>query len=151
MAEKGIFNLRTAKDLFEKLQRDFKRVTENPADSDAAFDFFVTAFHLWDWKGRNNFFVPKDLPQPDKATWQVCRQLANGSKHFEADDSHGSVKGTKLRDGAFQTGVLQSNTFQSGYLVVRVEAEPARQLGSNSIRVDILAKRLVEFWRSRLS
>ena len=150
MAEKGIFALRTATDLFGKLERDLVRVKENPADSDAAFDFFVTAFHLWDWKGKNKCFVPKNLPQPDNATWQICRQLANGSKHFEVDDTYASVKGTKLREAAFATRVFQSKTFQTGFLVVRVEAEPALHLGSNSIRVDILAKRLVEFWRARL-
>jgi hypothetical protein len=50
VAEKGIFALRTAKDLFGKLEHDLVRVKKNPADSYAAFDFFVTAFHLKEWK-----------------------------------------------------------------------------------------------------
>jgi len=43
MAETGIFTLRTAKDLFGRLEHDFGRVKRNPTDSFAAFDFFVTA------------------------------------------------------------------------------------------------------------
>jgi hypothetical protein len=150
MAEKGIFALRTATDLFGKLERDLQRVKDNPADSYAAFDFFVTAFHLWDWKGKKQVFVPNKLPQPDKATWEVCAQLANGSKHFELFDTYSSVKRTKLTGAAFQADAFQPNAFQVGHLIVRLEAEPARHLGSTSIRVDVLAERLVKFWRSRL-
>ena len=149
MAEKGIFALRTAADLFGKLERDLQRVKDNPADSYAAFDFFVTAFHLKEWKLQKRQFKP-ELLQPDKATWEVCRQLANGSKHFEVYDTYSSVKRTKLADAAFQGDAFQPNAFQVGHLVVRLEAEPARHLGTSSIRVDVLAENLVGFWRSRL-
>jgi len=87
MAEKGIFALRTAMDLFGKLERDLQRVKDNPADSYAAFDFFVTAYHLKEWKlGKKPFKT--ELLQPDKSTWAVCSQLANGSKHFEVYDTY---------------------------------------------------------------
>jgi hypothetical protein len=111
VAEKGIFTLRTAQDLFGKLERDLVRVKKNPADSDAAFDFFVTAFHLRDWKGKNKCFAPEQLPQPDKAMWEVCEQLANGSKHFQVFDTYDSAKHTKLKDGAFQANAFQADAF----------------------------------------
>lgn len=150
MAEKGIFALRTAQDLFEKLEHDLKRVKGNPADSCAAFDFFVTAFHLKEWKyGKGQPFVP-EVSRADKAMWRTCRQLANGSKHFEVDETHASVRHTKLKEGAFQANAFQADAFQVGYLSVRLEPEAAQHLGGSSIRVDVLAERLVEFWRTRV-
>jgi hypothetical protein len=150
MAEKGIFSLRTASDLFGKLEHDFERVKKNPADSYAAFDFFVTAFHLKEWKyGHQKAFVPV-LSQPDDAMWETCRQLANGSKHFEVNKNYKAVKHTKLKQGGFQANAFQGDAFQVGYLSVRLEAEAAQHLGRSSIRVDVLADKLVEFWRNRV-
>lgn len=150
MAEKGIFTLRTAKDLFGKLEHDLGRVKKKPDDSYAAFDFFVTAFHLKEWKyGDKQPFVPK-LSQQEKAMWKTCRQLANGSKHFEADETHAEVKHTNLKEGGFQSDAFQADAFQVRYFSIRLEAEPARHLGGSSIRVDVLADKLVEFWRPRL-
>jgi hypothetical protein len=150
MAEKGIFELRTAADLFGKLEQDLQRVKDSPDGSYAAFDFFVTAFHLKEWKlGKKKPFKP-ELLKPDKALWEVCAQLANGSKHFEVYDTYSSVKKTKLAGSTFQSDAFQPNAFQVRPLIVRLEAEPARHLGGDSIRVDVLAEKLVEFWRSRL-
>jgi hypothetical protein len=149
MHEKGIFALRTATDLFGQLERDLQRVKDNPADSYAAFDFFVTAFHLKEWKlGQKKPFKP-ELRQPEKATWQICRQLANGSKHFEADKTHESVKQTEPT-GVFAPGAFAPTVFNVAHLVVRIEAEPAKHLGTDSIRVDDLAEKLVEFWKNRI-
>jgi hypothetical protein len=46
---KGVFDLRSPEQLREKLEADFKRVLGDPLDSYAAFDFFVTAWHLVEW------------------------------------------------------------------------------------------------------
>jgi hypothetical protein len=47
---KGAFELRTPCQLFDKLEADFKRVQSDSLDSFAAYDFFVTAWHLVEWK-----------------------------------------------------------------------------------------------------
>ena len=44
---KGLFDLNSADDLCRKLEADYHRVSENPGDRFAAFDFVVTAWHLW--------------------------------------------------------------------------------------------------------
>lgn len=153
MAEKGIFSLRTANDLFGKLEHDLNRIREDPADSYAAFDFFVTAFHMYDWKGldlKGKKAFTAALSQPDRTIWEICRQLANGSKHFEVFDTYSSVKKTKMARGAFQVDAFQLKGFQSRYLKIRLEAESAAELKADSIRVDTLAEKLVEFWRRRL-
>ena len=53
---KGIVALESAHDLCRKLQRDFERVVADPLNVDAAFDFFVTAYHLLQcrWRGEAN-------------------------------------------------------------------------------------------------
>ena len=45
----GIFELRDYRDLMAKLERDLEAITENPRDSGATFNFFVTAWHLLEW------------------------------------------------------------------------------------------------------
>ena len=45
----GIFDLKTPKDLLEKLGRDLERLRAAPNDTDHAFNFFVTAEHMPDW------------------------------------------------------------------------------------------------------
>jgi len=152
--EKGIFQLRTANDLFHKLEHDLKRVTDDPSDSYAAFDFFVTALHISDWKGINTKSKKKlfaeGLAPSDKAIWDVCCQLANGSKHFEVFDGYAAVKKTKLTRPIFDRNVFDSGAFDVGHLTVRLEEEPAAQLGTNSVGVDALAVKLVEFWQKHL-
>ena len=49
----GFFHLRTPEDLVLKLRREFDRLSANPADSDAAFNFFVTAIHVPEWCQRS--------------------------------------------------------------------------------------------------
>ncbi len=46
----GFFELATPPDLLKKLRHDLSRVQQNLTDSYAAFDFFVTAEHILDWK-----------------------------------------------------------------------------------------------------
>jgi hypothetical protein len=42
----GFFYLKTPEDLLHKLEREYEKVKQNPADVDHAFNFFVTAEHL---------------------------------------------------------------------------------------------------------
>ena len=42
----GLFDLTTPEHLLNKLEREYERLKENPADADHAFNFFVTAEHL---------------------------------------------------------------------------------------------------------
>ena len=87
--------LMNARDLFGKLEREMLRLeaaaSATPAAdraelSDSYFNFAVTAHHLGDWI-RGDPSVPAaartaldDLSS--KQALRVCRDLANGSKHF---------------------------------------------------------------------
>jgi hypothetical protein len=48
--QSGFFQLKTAQDLFRKLENDFSRIKDDPLNQYAAFDFFVTAEHMLDWE-----------------------------------------------------------------------------------------------------
>ena len=46
----AFFELKTRADLVEKLRHDLSRIRQNQTDSYAAFDFFVTAEAMMDWR-----------------------------------------------------------------------------------------------------
>ena len=151
MTFKGFFELLTARDLLAKLERDLVRAQNSPLDVDAAFDFFVTAYHMLDWlhPGVANRHK-RDEIEKNSMLLQVASHLANGSKHFEATArKHQSVYETVKREGPFQADAFQQNAFDVGDLVVYLEGDAAAQFG-RSINVVDLARRLVDFWRQEL-
>src|SRR5262245_38256943 len=85
----GLFDLKTPRDLLEKLRRDFRRIAESPTDQCAAFDFFVTAEHMVDWlyPGDGNC-TKREQERGRNVLLQVCSHIASGSKHFQATAKH---------------------------------------------------------------
>src|SRR5688572_19682902 len=81
MIDRGIFNLKTPHQLFEKLQRDFAHVRTSPEDSDGWFNFFVTADHLADWFCGNEDDAKK--MQQSNALLRVVHRLSINAKHYE--------------------------------------------------------------------
>lgn len=74
-----------AHDVRRKVERELARL-EAEVTSDTFFNFAVTAYHLCDW-------IAKDATLPKEARRQlatvrkqlpiqICRDIANGSKHF---------------------------------------------------------------------
>lgn len=152
----GLFRLRTATDLRVKLRHDLKRLQSNPLDEYAAFDFFVTAFHMLEW------LHPKDAPRRKamrKASTllQICDHLASGSKHFEANDpKHQSVDDTQFHSGAFSSGF--SRGFDTDRLQICLEKTAAAELAAETdhpnrqkIEVSELAERVMLYWERELS
>jgi hypothetical protein len=82
------YGLKTAPDLLAKLERDAQLLREE-VSSDRFFNFVVTAYSLADWI-KNDPTVPpsakSDLQRfRSTAQIQICRDLANASKHFQLD------------------------------------------------------------------
>ena len=144
---KGLFRLKTAKDLLGKLRHDLQRLTSDPVNEYAAFDFFVTARHMPEW------LYPGDAKKQallfrQHILLQVCRHIADGSKHFEATASyHTSVKDTSLEGAAFQPGVFQPTAFQVGHLIVTLDGPAATHFGA-TIEVTTLATQIFLFWET---
>jgi len=144
---KGLFHLQTAKDMLAKLQHDFERLRADPVDAYAAFDFFVTARHLPEWLHPGNPAKQKAL-FGNNVLLQVCRHIADGSKHFQATASHHtSVKDTSLEGSAFQPGAFQSDAFQGRQLIVHLDGPSATQFGA-TIEVAELAEQVLRFWQA---
>lgn len=143
----GIFHLRTPRDLREKLEADFARLSgaspSSQAAQYAAFDFFVCAEHLAEWQSHTTGSSVTSLRQyPDGP---LVSHIANGAKHFTVKDKrHSTVSDTSVVFGGFQSNAFQSNAFASGASLV-VELENGRV-------EDVLAvaDRVRQHWRTVL-
>jgi hypothetical protein len=143
MATEGIFDIFTVPSLFQKLQHDCNRVTSAPGDRWAAIDFVLTADSLRHWSIQDSSSnAVKSSP-----VVQVCRDLANRSKHWRAQSIQ--VKDSKAVNSAFQFGAFDPAAFQVGNLVVVLSGEAERQFGPE-IGVEVLAQKTLEFWRQEL-
>lgn len=96
------YGIRNANDLFQKLKRDANAL-EKECASDNFFNFVVTAYHLCDWTekdptcpraARNDVFRVRQQTCID-----VCRDIANASKHFELNYNDPIVAKTESKRG----------------------------------------------------
>jgi hypothetical protein len=147
MAQTGLFELSTPRDLLAKLRHDMTRLETDPLDQYAVFDFFITAHHMTDWMKKSP--RSKERRQYERrgvVLRKVCSHIANGSKHFEADASrHDSVSSTRLHEGPFSQAF--SDAFDISRLEVHLEGDAAKELGS-VVTVLRLARRVLAFWEA---
>ena len=143
----GLFELRTAEELHQKLKRDFATLRDSPLDSSAAFNFVVTAWHLREWR----FSDPQERAKVCERhpVLRVCEHLAVGAKHFEPNSSrHDSVENTS-RGGVWAPGVWAPGVWAEGawaeWLEIRLDGE-ARQHFGDSLRVLEFAELVMEAW-----
>ena len=154
----GFLDLRTHADLFNKLEWEFKHLSENPKNSYIAYNFFVTAWHLleWEFPDPEGRLVRKSL-RDQNPVLQICEHLAVGAKHFAPSSSkHQSVLGSKRRapsggswGGAW--GESWGGTWgrdPGGQLIVILDGEAAAMFG-DAIDVLDLADQAMGYWRSR--
>ena len=150
---KGVFSLRTPKDLLDKLKYDYAALEKDKTNPYLAFNFFVTAEHMLDWvyPGYSNG-SKRTTERESEILLQVCSHLASGAKHFVAEAKHhdtvlNSVRKRPSNPFAGPLGgpfVIKRNI--SG-LYVKLEDKAAKVLGSTIKAVD-LAKRVLEYWQS---
>ena len=144
----GFFGLRTPRDIFGKMERDFEQLKANRADSDAAFNFFVTAHHIVDWLARGDRDQMKALRRD--ALPRICRHLANGAKHFRLDQTHDSVQHADAIPSPFAEGRFSCG-FAGAWLAVDLAPCESRALKVPT-RIDALtlAEKVLDHWRGRL-
>ena len=141
----GFVELQTPVDLLAKLRHDYGRLKSSPTHTYAAFDFFVTGYHMLDWLYPND---KKRQEQEEKVSilLQVCSHIANGIKHFHATaPKHQSVADVKVQQGAFQRDAFQANAFQVEALMIKLEGQAAKEFGAEIECLD-LAERLLQYW-----
>jgi hypothetical protein len=148
----GIFELKTAGDLFRKLQHDYALLSKAPANAYLAFNFFVTAEHILDWlyPGRKGAGKRKQCRERE-VVLQICSHVASGAKHFRVEaPHHDSVRASRKTGSYFPKGCLPSNYFPHGYfpeatLALKLKGTAALKYGS-SISALKLATAVMEFW-----
>jgi hypothetical protein len=140
----GFFELRTPRQLLEKLEADADRLRSlGPISKQAqyaAFDFFVTAEHLPEWLANTPGADLKTLRSyPDG---DLVSHVANGAKHFHVDPNrHNAVQDTHAHSGAFQADAFQSDAFDVDRLIIE------RADGRIEPVLDIV-DRVLEYWKS---
>jgi hypothetical protein len=161
----GLFDLTIPEHLLKKLEREYEKLRENPADADHAFNFFVTAEHIPDWLARSD---PKALGGKSIKTFKrghpitrICENLANGAKHFIPKVSpekqlNISVQRTErktrgyVKPGYVKPGYVREETILQVYLTPG-EVDELRRSGvpdaAEAIDAPLLAAKVLEFWR----
>ena len=145
---RGIGRLETPRDLLAKLTHDFARLTSDPSDTYAAFDFFVTAEHMVDWvlPGYVNRQAQAEL-RSGSAVLQAISHIASGSKHFVAEARHHQhVQHVDAPHGAFDSKAFNSHAFQTDALFVTLDGTATAALGKHILVVD-LAEKALRFWK----
>jgi len=142
----GVFSLRTARDLREKLEVDFSRLSHSDPSSIeaqyAAFDFFVCAEHIPDWLAKTA--GGSKSCHRSYRDGALVSHIANGAKHFQVKDTrHITVKDTTAIAGAFDAGAFDRSVFQIAKLVIELES------GASEDVLEVAA-RVIAHWRNVL-
>lgn len=144
---KGFATLQTPRDLLQKVRHDYQRLRSAPEDVYAAFDFFVSAYHILDWLHPGDR-ASRKAEEERNLLLQVCSHIANGAKHFKATaKQHTSVADLYSEEGAFQRDKFQSDAFQVGGLLVELDG-PAGQAFGTRLEVVDLAGRVLAHWEA---
>ncbi|QJR35212.1 hypothetical protein [Gemmatimonas groenlandica] len=132
-----------------KLVHDRNRIRLDAHDTYAAYDFFVTAWHILDWMypDPSEASIRRSL-RDENSILQIADHVANGAKHFVLTNKrHTSVSDIEDRDGAFSANAFSSmfsaDAFAFDGLHVRLSSGKLET-------VSHLADQLVEFWEAHL-
>lgn len=150
----GFFSLSKPSDLLEKLRHDLLRIREDMTDSYAAFDFFVTAEHLLDWKypdsGGEATIQRRTQLRKTEPLLRVISNLANGAKHFRVKPSrHHSVDSVHKHNGIFDPAYFDPAYFDTDRLVIELIGDDAMAFGSQ-ITVLTLSEKVVHYWEANI-
>ena len=149
----GFAELREARDLLTKLENDLALLGETPADSYRAFNFFVTAEHILDWRypgGRGSEGAAKRKAlRNSQELLKVVSHIANGAKHLILDDpKHQSVQHVDQVNEPFGSGAYGAGPYGGAAVVVMLEGTAAAEFGDSISALD-LAQQVVAFWRDQ--
>jgi hypothetical protein len=142
----GAFDLQTAQDWLQRLERELQTFRAKPNDRDAAVNFFIAAESMLDWKhpGDGNASTRKII-RDSEPLLKVIWDLASLSKHRDVRPNHDSVDDSGVL-GEFFGGRFFGGSF-FGELSVRSRGPAAARLGPSVSAIE-LAERAVAYWRA---
>ena len=80
----GLWNLTAVEQLLPKLIDDLKRMEAEPQNPFPAYDFFITAYHMYEWASKGNKSIKKQLEREPLV--RIAGEIATRAKHFFAAD-----------------------------------------------------------------
>src|SRR6266536_6294597 len=104
---RGLFGLSNSADLFKKLECEFDQLIAEPTNAYLAYNFFVTAWHLLEWKypdPRDNHI--RNQIREQTPLLQICEHLAVGAKHFEPRSPHLKAVSASKKSSGWADGAL---------------------------------------------
>jgi hypothetical protein len=135
----AFFELRSARDVFEKLLREHTRL-QNDFSIDNVFNFFVTAYHIQDYLKETEeiaqhelevFLLDSDIKD--------CRDLCNKGKHLRLKRGRPDPK-TIIYDGELNGAPFNALGFNADEKWVLLS-------GGRGIDVELLAERVLTKWK----
>jgi hypothetical protein len=151
---KGLFGLNNFADLFKKLEREFEQLVAEPTDAYLAYNFFVTAWHLLEWKHPGLSGKPiRDKIRDQTPLLQICEHLAVGAKHFEPTNPKLKAVSASKKSNGWTNNAWAADAWTEGAwtssLVIELTGDAQKAYGTH-IKVEDLAHFVMEYWRSLL-
>ena len=142
----AFFQLEDARDLIAKLESDDYRLRDNPIDSFAAFDFFVTVTHIPEWlKPLGLEWQRPAEGTQERAITDVCGHLGHGAKHFVLERR--LPKGTEATSAPFVDEAFSSAFADDGNLIIHLNDTEAAILGRPTVSAIELAGLALSYWQ----
>ena len=149
---KGIFGLTNSADLYNKLEWEYYSLKKEPQNPYHAYNFFVTAWHLLEWKYPDNIKVRKEVKEANPIL-KICEHIAVGAKHFAPKNPNlESVEGSTI-SGVWGGGICAQGTWEEGVWAEWLEVSltgDAQHLFGDTIKAHELAVHVMEFWKNQL-
>jgi hypothetical protein len=152
------YGFKNARDLFEKLKRDAKKLEEE-VNSDNVFNFIVTAYHIKDWikndpsNSQDIRNQAKELPKNEKII-DICQDIANASKHFDLNrdgQRHQKTSNVSSEQGGFGDARFGKGNFGKGEeeIIIKLLTTSDNSQPEEFNILDFKTK-VVEFWQNFL-
>jgi len=140
------FDLQTAPDWLQRLEREIQKFRATPNDRDAAINFFIAAESMLDWKhpGDGNASIRMTV-RDSEPLLKVIWDLASVAKHREVRPNHHSVDDSGVIGEFFGGGFFGGDFF--GALSVKLKGPAAAQFGASVPAIE-LAERAVTYWKA---
>ncbi|MCK4795254.1 MAG: hypothetical protein KAV87_66605 [Desulfobacteraceae bacterium] len=133
------YGLKTAADLYAKLQRDAQRL-DDTVDSDRFFNFVMTASHLRQWI-ENDPSVAREVRsrlghEAKSDMLAICTDIANASKHFAARPT--KVTDVALSIRGFGAGRFGKGKFGIGEETITIKLKDGTEINALDLVAQVL-------------
>lgn len=150
---KGVFGLNSDADLFKKLEWEYERLIADPSNAYVAYNFFVTAWHLLEWKYPDPQGATRNRIRDAAPLLQICEHLAVGAKHFDRLHKRHTSVSHSARSGIWAPRLWAPGTWAKGawaeWLEISLTGDARKEFGDR-INAHDLARHVMDYWRKNI-